>query len=261
MKARAATLAAVAVAVAAMLAPAAVHGERSQAGNLIVALNGGIAPLDLPRDRTAPVAVSLQGKIATADGSSLPRLTRIDLGLAGKDLLFTRGLAVCPRARLRNATSRQALDRCGAALVGNGRLDADVFVPNQSPFAIHAHLLAFNGRARGGRTAIWVHAFSLDPPVSLVFSFVVQPGGGAFPTRLLATVPRSVGPLPHLAAFELTLRRRFSFAGKRHSYISASCPVPKPFTAGFLTFARATYHFADGRQLGIESVRSCRARG
>ncbi len=250
----------VAVAATALLAPGLARGERAQAGNLIVALNGGIAPLDLPRDRTAPVAVSLQGRVATADGSPLPRLTRIDLGLAGKDLLFTRGLPVCPRARLRNATSRQALDRCAPALVGNGRLDADVFVPNQSPFAIHAHLLAFNGRARGGRTAIWVHAFSLDPPVSLVFPFVVRAGGGAFPTRLVAIVPRSVGPLPHLAAFELTLRRRFSFAGERRSYISASCPVPKPFTAGFLSFARATYSFADDRRISIESVRSCRAR-
>ncbi len=258
MRARAAAL--LALAAAGLLAPAAVRGERSQTGNLVVALNGGIAPLVLPRERTAPVAVTLQGRVATADGSPLPRLTRIDLGLAGKDLLFTRGLPTCPRGRLRNATSRQALDRCSPALVGRGRLDADVFVPNQPPFSIHARMLAFNGRARGGRTAVWVHAFSQDPPVSLVFPFVVRPGGAAFPTRLVATVPRSVGPLPHLAAFDLTLRRSFFFAGKRRSYISASCPVPKPFTAGFLTFARATYSFADDRRLSIESVRSCRAR-
>lgn len=242
------------------IVPGQASGERSQSGNLIVALNGGIAPLALPRDQTAPVAVSLQGRIATADGSPLPRVTRIELGLAGKDLLFTRGLAVCPRARLRNASSRQALDRCGEALVGKGGLDADVFVPSQSPFAIRARLFAFNGRSPGGRTAIWVHAFSPDPPVSLVLPFVVHPGRGGFPTRLVAAVPKSVGPLPHLAAFDLTLRRSFSYAGERRSYISASCPVPKPFTAGFLSFARATYSFADDRRLSIESVRSCRAR-
>jgi hypothetical protein len=244
----------------ALLVPAAGNGERTQAGNLVVALNGGIAPLALPRTQTAPVAVSLEGRVSTDDGSPLPRLTRIDLGIAGKNLLFTRGLPVCPRARLRNATSHQALRRCSSALVGRGRLDAEVFVPAQSPFSIHARMLAFNGRTRKGGTAIWVHAFSADPPVSLVFPFVVRAGSGAFPTRLVATVPRSVGPLPHLAAFELTLQRRFAFAGERRSYISASCPVPEPLTAGFITFARAIYGFADDRRLDIESVRSCRAR-
>ena len=48
--------------------------------------------------------------------------------------------------------------------------------------------------------------------------------------------------------------------GARHSYLSASCPVPKGFTAGFLSFARATYTF-EGDQLRIESIRSCRGRG
>jgi hypothetical protein len=36
--------------------------------------------------------------------------------------------------------------------------------------------------------------------------------------------------------------------------------VPPKFTAGFLSFARATYTFAGGEELAIESVRSCRAR-
>jgi hypothetical protein len=44
------------------------------------------------------------------------------------------------------------------------------------------------------------------------------------------------------------------------SYLKASCPVPKAFTAGFLSFARATYSFAGGEQIVTESVRSCRVR-
>ena len=36
--------------------------------------------------------------------------------------------------------------------------------------------------------------------------------------------------------------------------------MPPKFTAGFLSFARATYTFAGGEELAIESVRSCRAR-
>jgi hypothetical protein len=246
---------------AAALAPLPARGERSQSGNLIVALNGGINPLKLPRQHSVPVAVRLEGKIGTADGSPLPQVKRVEIELAGPGLLYTRGLGVCPRPRLSNANDQQALNRCGPALVGRGSLGAQVAIPHQAPFAIHAHLLAFNGRTAAGRPAIWVHAFSSDPPISLVLPFVVHPGGRAFPTILVAAVPRSVGPLPRLAVFHLSLFRRFSFRGRRHSYISATCPVPPSLTAGFLTFARATYSFAGDRQVQVESVRSCRASG
>ncbi len=258
MRSRLGTLA-VLVALAAILMPGFARGERSQSGNLIVALNGGVDPLKLPRQRPAPVAVRLEGKIGTADGSPLPQVKQVKLELAGPGLLFTRGLAVCPQPRLHNANNRQALTRCGPALVGRGSLGAEVVIPHQTPFAIRANLLAFNGRTAAGRPAIWVHAFSSDPPISLVLPFVIHPGGKGFATVLVARVPHSVGPLPRLAVFRLNLFRRFSYRGQRHSYISATCPVPPSFTAGFLSFARATYSFGGNRQVQIESVRSCRA--
>ncbi len=258
---RGAAVAAIGAALA--LAPGPAHGERAQSGNVIVSLNGRISPLELPRNRSAPVAVHLEGRVRTADGSPLPRVARLELELAGRDLLFTRGLAVCPRGRLRNATTQQALQRCGSARVGGGRLEAEIFVPEQAPFAIKAQMVAFNGRTAGGRQAVWAHAHSENPPVSLMLPFVIRAGHGSFPTVLVASLPEAAGYLPHLANFQLTLGRTFTSRGKRRSYISASCPVPRPFTAGFLTFARATYSFAterpDERQVSVESVRSCRA--
>jgi hypothetical protein len=255
--------AAVAIGAALALAPGPAQGERAQSGNVIVSLNGRISPLELPRHRPAPVAVHLEGGVRTADGSSLPRVARVELELAGRGLLFTDGLATCPRGRLRNATTRQALQRCGAARVGGGRLEAEVFVPQQAPFAIQAQMVAFNGRTGGGRRAVWAHAHSEDPPVSLMLPFVIRAGHGSFPTVLVANLPEAAGYQPHLAYFQLTLGRNFTYRGERHSYISASCPVPRPFTAGFLTFARATYWFAaeraGDRQVSVESVRSCRA--
>jgi len=60
--------------------------------------------------------------------------------------------------------------------------------------------------------------------------------------------------------FEISFFRRYRFRGESRSYVSASCPIPAAFTAGFLAFAQARYGFADGRELGTEAVRSCRAR-
>lgn len=255
-------LAATVLAAAAALAlvPGAAVGERTQRGNLIVSLDGGIAPLRLPRDRPAPVAVRIGGEIRTDDGSPLPRVTRTEIALAGSGLLSTHGLPTCPRARLRNATGALAMQRCRAALVGSGRLEAEVFVPEQAPFTIHASLLAFNGSGRGGGAAVWVHAYSADPPVSLVLPFLVRHQDGAFRTVLTAALPRAVGTYPHLARFQLNLSRKYTYRGQRRSFLSASCPVPPSLTAGFLTFARATYSFDDERSLSVDSVRSCRAR-
>jgi hypothetical protein len=244
-----------------VLGPSLAQGEQVQRGNVIVSINGGIAPLKLPRDRAAPVAIQLEGGVRSADGSPVPRVRKVELGLAGHGLLFTRGLPVCPRARLRNASSRQALERCRPALVGRGRLDAQVLVPHQAPFTIHTRLLAFNGRSGEGGTAVWVHAFAADPPVSIVLPFVVvRRRSGGFRTALVITIPHSVGSLPHLARFQITLSRRFSYRGRRRSYLSASCPLPPALTAGFFSFARATYSFADGRRVSVDTVRSCRGR-
>jgi hypothetical protein len=237
----------------------AARGERSRVGNLVGTLNGGISPLALPRSRTAPVTVSLEGKIATTDGTPLPQVKQVKIELAGPGLIQTVGLPLCPQARLEHADDRQAMNRCGPALVGRGSLGAEVAIPHQTPFGIHARLLAFNGRTAAGRKAIWVHAYASNPPLSLVLPFVVHPGGRSFPTALIAAVPGSVGPLPRLAVFRLHLHRRFRYRGQVRSYISASCPVPPAFTAGFLAFARATYNFGDGRRVRIETVRSCRA--
>ena len=202
----------------------------------------------------------LAGGIRTADNSPLPRVKEIKFAVAYRGQLFTRGLAVCPRARLRGADNPEAMQRCGPALVGRGHLYARVFLPSQAPFGIHASLLAFNGRTKHGKTAVWVHAYTPNPPVSFVLPFHVRRQPGAFHTVLETVVPRSVGPWPRFAHFQITVSRQFTFHGKRHSYLSASCPLPPHFTAGFLSFARATFSFADAPELTTESVRSCRAR-
>jgi hypothetical protein len=235
------------------------HGERSQRGNLIVSLDGQLSPLKLPRDHPAPVSVRLEGGLQTADGALLPRVSRVELGLPGQAVIDTRGLPTCSRRRLRNTTSAEALSICGGALVGHGQLRADVVLPNQQPFRILARLLAFNSRVDGHR-ALMLHAVSAHPPTAVVLPFRIRPGSGRFGTALVADLPQALGVYPHFSRFDLTLSRRFPYRGRSHSYISASCPIPERFTAGFFSFAHASFTLAGGGQLGTGIARSCRAR-
>jgi hypothetical protein len=225
---------------------------------VIVSINGGITPLELPRRDRVPVTVFLSGGVQTSDGAPIPRVNWIRLELAWRGVMNTKGLAVCPRSRLDGTTSEIALRLCGNALVGRGQLSAQIFVPNQPAFQVEAKMLTFNGRTKEGRPAVWAQAYSTDPPSSFVIPFTVRNEAGK--TVLVTTIRRSVGPWPRVASFSVRVSRDFTYKGKRRSYLRASCPVPENFTAGFLSFARATYSFAGGNQIITQSVRSCRAR-
>jgi len=235
------------------------RGEQAQRGDLIVSLDGHLSPLKLPREHAAPVAVELEGGLRTSDGAVLPRVSRVELGLPAQATIFTRGLPVCSLRRLDNTTTAKALDACREALVGRGRLQADVVLPNQQPFRISTRLLAFNARIDGHRALI-LHAIANHPPTAVVVPFRFRHGAGRFGVALVANLPRALGPYPHFSHFELTLSRHFSYRGRPRSYVSASCPIPKRFTAGFFSFARAGFTLADGGQIGTAIARGCRAR-
>lgn len=242
-----------------LLAVPVVHGERFQDGDLIVYLRGGISPRTLPRDHSRPVSVRLQAGIRTANAVPLPRVQKISLELAYRGVLDTEGLPVCARRELRALDTRNAMLVCGSSLVGTGKLYARVFVPSQAPFGLHARLLAFNGKTRQGRTAIWVLAYSSDPPFSFVLPFHVRRQSGPFRTALVSVVPRDVGPFPHFAHFSMVVSRRFQFQGRTHSYLKASCPLPPRLTSGLLSLARATFSIENSPDLNVEAVRTCRA--
>ena len=139
-------------------------------------------------------------------------------------------------------------------------MEAEAVVASPKPFPIAANLLAFNGRTSSGGPAVLVHAFSASPPLSIVLPFIVARHGRRVGTLLSARVPPALGNMPHLSRFALRLFRRYRYAGQSRSYLSASCPAPSGFTGGFLTIAKATYTFADGRRLRIGAVRGCRTR-
>jgi hypothetical protein len=249
----------VALALLLSLMAATAHGERAQRGNLIVTLDGGFAPRALPRDRPAPVAVQLMAGLRTSDDSTLPRVTRVELAIPGQGLISNRGLPTCKPRWIRNATTATALEACRPALIGTGRMVAQVKIPSQPAFAVHARLLAFNGKVHG-RRAVVIHGIALQPPTVVVLPFLIQLRPGRFGTVLTAYLPPNLGPWPRFARFEMGLFRRYTYRGRERSYISASCPLPKRVPFGLFSFAKATFTLADGRRISKGIARSCRAR-
>jgi hypothetical protein len=242
----------------ALLGASDAGAERASGGGAIVALDLSFSPKQLPRHGSAPIAVALSGGVRGMEGARPPRLAKIELAFGSRGGLVTRGLPTCPRSRLRNATSQQALGRCRAALVGRGTIEAEVPLDPQKPLIARARVLAFNGRS-GGRPAVWLHAYSASPPVSFVLPFYVRrPRAGAFGVLLRAPVASALGRWPRLRSFEVTLGRRYRAGGSWRSYLNASCPLPPALHASLVPAARATYVFSPRPTLSVTNLRRCR---
>jgi hypothetical protein len=233
-------------------------GESTQRGRLISYLDGGISPRSLPRDHPVPAALTISGGLRTADHSPIPRVSSIEIALADRGSLATQGLPACHRDDLLATTTSAAISNCGRALVGHGRLAVSLDLPNQPRFRYRATILAFNTRFHR-RPGIWLHINGDDPPSTFVLPVSTHRGEKDFPTALRIAVPPAVGTWPHLARFHLTLSRRYTFHGRKHSYLNASCPLPPRFTAGIFPFARATYSLPAGKQISTTIIRGCRA--
>jgi hypothetical protein len=250
----AAAIALLAIAVASALA------EQIGRPDVVVSFDGRITPRNLPRDRPAPVSLELGGSVRGTEGNPPPQLRQIELAFGARGGLDTTGLPVCPRARLRNATSRQALDRCRGALVGRGEIGAEVPLNPADPVLAHAQLLAFNGLSHG-RPIVWALAYAASPPVSFVLPFYLRRQyTGAYGLLMRSPVRRALGRWPRLRSFEITLGRRYRAAGQARSFLNARCPLPPRFDALSVPVARATYYFAPRPTLTQPILRRCTVR-
>jgi hypothetical protein len=248
----------VALAALATVWAAGAMGERSQSGNVVVSLSGEIRPHFLPRLRPVPVSIALSSDFSTADGGRLPQLRRISIAVGRRGRLGEAGLPACPIARVQVTTLRRALAECGPARVGFGHLSGEVTIPGQRSFSIDGRILAFNGRLKGGRTAVLADVHSKAPPVSFVMPFVLRRGAAG--AVLTAKLPRAAGGWIHVDHFDLTLQRRYGYRGQRRSYLSARCAVPKGFTAIVFPLLQATYSFAGGHDVSAVAMRGCSVR-
>lgn len=246
------------VSAAVLVLAALAAAEVSQRGNLRVAFSGKINPNALPRQGTAPVAVSIGGRITTTDDSPPPQLQRIEIQINRQGRLDYEGLPVCRTRQIQPSSTRDALRSCGDALVGRGSFSANVVLPEQSPFPSRGRVLAFNGKVNG-RPVLLAHVYGTDPiPTSYTLPFAIKRSNGTFGTALVSYLPQATADWGFVTGISMTLHRRFSFRGRTHSYISAGCPAPAGFPGAVFPLARASFDFAGGRTLSATLTRSCR---
>ena len=242
--------------------PQATASEVTQRGPLRLSVNGKLSPKRLPRKGVAPISVSVGWQASTIDGSPLPKLQKIRIEINRHGRFEQTGLPTCPYNRIQPASSSRALSNCRDALVGQGSFSADIALKGQEPYATKGRLLVFNGQ-KGGRPVLFGQIYSPYPfATSFVIVFKVQKlGGGTYGTALSATLPKALASWGNLTGIEMRLSRRYSYNGKRRSYISAGCPAPKGFRQAVFPLARASFGFSGEGELSSVLTSTCKAKG
>jgi hypothetical protein len=235
------------------------RAERVIVDGLQVTFDANFTPNVLPRDRLAPVNIEIRGDIATTDGSHPPPLRWLEVSLNRNGRLFTKGLPVCSAPLLQSTSTETALERCRPALVGRGKFSAQVMLGREIPAA--GEILAFNSR-RSGKRSLLLHFFA-GAPVRFTLVVPLSIGHrreGEFGTVLRAKIPRLAGDLGSVTKIDLTIGRRYSFAGKRRSYISAACATPPGLNTVLFPFARGTFRFEAHPEIRETLLRTCQVR-
>jgi hypothetical protein len=258
-KGRGAKLAMLALAAVALIAvvvsAAAAAGETVRAGNLIVEIEGGISPSKLPKATPAPITLKVKGSIKTADGTHVPALKTLALQFDKNGFIYTKGLPTCPASKLQATLTAQAKAACGNALVGTGRVSAEIALPEQAPFNASGPLLIFNGPPQGGKPVLIFHVHANVPaPTTFVTSGAISKAHGKFGTSTLIQIPTIVNGQGSLTSFEATVHKTWTYKGQKKSLLLAQCP------SGHL-YAHGEFTFADHTLISGDVVRPCTPGG
>jgi NHL repeat len=237
------------------------RGEIQQVGNMRLRVSAKLAPKKLPRERLAPVGVSVGWNISSTDGSEPPQLKAIGIEINSHGVIDATGLPVCPYDKIQPASTDRALHNCRSSLVGTGNFSAQVGLEGQEGYLAKGRMLVFNGLEKG-KPVLYAQLYSAYPFAN---SFVVvfkidKRRQGAYGTTLHATLPTNLRDWGNLTEVNMSLSRKYTYKGRRRSFISASCPTPKGSNLALFRLAKTTFSFSGGTTLNSTLTETCKVK-
>jgi hypothetical protein len=223
-----------------LAAHAAADGALVKVNSIILRADGGFQPRSLPQRRFAPIDFQGYFDVAAKGGGKPVALEEAVIDFDRDGRLSAGGLPVCPPERVAGAGTQDARAACPGAIVGEGRIEALIELPNGTVPA-HSPLTIFNGPPQAGSPTVILHA-RITVPVTQTFAIVVpvERRPGAFRYRATLVLPQIAGGLGSITRVQVDIGRRFSIGGRSRSYVSARCSDGILHTHGRFTFADGT---------------------
>jgi len=226
-----------------------------KAGNLVLEINGDITPRVLPKHELAPIGVWGSGKLKTIDSSHPPALEAAVFD-ADKDVFVSvKGLPACTAGQLEARPTKKAEAVCDKSILGRGSATVEVSFPEQKPIVSPGPLVLFNGGERNGVVKVLAHAYvDVPAPTAVVataeVSRVEKEGLGL---HIEVEVPKIAGGAGSVVGARFSMRRVYTYRGKRRSVIAGRCPD------GHI-LGRGSFTYSDGSVLSGGIVRPCVGR-
>lgn len=226
-----------------------------QAGNMVLEINGDVTPKTLPKHDLAPMGIWGSGKLATLDGSHPPALETASFDADKDAFVSVKGLPACKIGKLEARPTKAAEAVCGDAILGRGSATVEVAFPEQAPFDSTGPLTLFNGGERNGVVTVLAHAYvNVPAPTAVIATVRVhRVSKGAFGLHVDVDVPRIAGGSGSVVAANFSMRRVYTYKGKRLSVLSGRCPDGK-------FQGRGTFTYSDGSRLSGGLIRPCTAK-
>ena len=207
-------------------------------GNLVLDAEGDFAPKALPKHENAPIITHGGGTLSTISGDLPPILDEFVLEFDKHGALDTTGLPVCTQAKLVATDVAAARRACGGAIVGEGFGSAVVKFPEQGAIKVGSPITLFNGPKKGGDDTIIAHAHLDYPgPTTFIVPIVIEKiHKGVLGYRVKVKIPKIAGGYGHPISGSAKVGEKWTFKGKKHSYINARCETGHFLVHGEFTF-------------------------
>lgn len=225
------------------LLAASAQGIELRAGKIIIVADGGFTPTKLPQHRNAPIALHGFAKFSTIDGTRPSPLTQLVIEFDKHGAVETRGLPVCTQAKLVATTSFRARANCRGAIVGKGFGTAVVELPEQRPIKASSPLTLFNGPRKNGNPTVLGHAhLDIPAPTTYVVPIEIERiRKGRYGYRTIANFPKIANYYGSPTYGRLKVGKKWTYKGKRLSYVNARCPDGRLQARGSVTFKDGSF--------------------
>jgi len=226
-----------------------------QLGELVVDGEGGFSPKRLPKKRDAPIEIHGGGRLSTVSGAYPPVIENINFEFDKHGSVVTKGLPVCRARKIQNTTVPVARRHCPGAIVGKGFGRGVVVFPEQRPIKVSSPITIFNGPKKGRNNTVLAHFYTTVPaPVAFVIPIVIKKiHKGLYGYRTEARIPPIAGGYGIPLSGQIKIKRRWTYKGKRYSYLNARC-------ANGRLQARGEFSFKNGPVLKGTFLERCKVR-
>ena len=150
----------------------------------------------------------------------------------------------------------QARKLCPGSIVGTGRGHAIVKFPEQAPIPADSPITVFNGPEKGGDPTVYAHAYITVPaPTTIVIPVRIETiNNGRYGYRVNTEIPKLAGGYGIPISGSIKIGRKWTYKGKKHSYINARCADGRLQAIG-------SFGFKDGTLMKGSFVSPCQVRG